>query len=266
MNLTMRPAFPTLLPLLAGLALLAALAGCTQTNIEDELRQGLAKAKDGDYAGALEHTDRCLRISPNSVNALLLHGFCLYSQPSAGGATRASAFRHLEQATKLAPDRFDVWYFYGWSLYENGMSHEAIKPLEKALSMCDPQSRHYGAILMMLGRCCVHNNIQTKALRYLQPLRVREPDRKWPETYNALGMLAVQRGEYQEAIKSFAEAFKLDRQDPAILQNIAVTCDMYLNQPQVAKRYYEQTLERLPAKEVILRQLIQNRLEKLNRK
>ena len=252
--------------LLTGIALLAMAAGCTQANIDDELQQGLAKAKAGDFAGALEHTDRCLRISPNSVNALLLHGFCLFSQPSAGGATRASAVRYLEQATKLAPDRFDVWYFYGWSHYENGMSHEAIPPLETALSLADPSSRDYGVVLMMLGRCCVHNNLQQKAARYLQPLRVREPYKKWPEIYNSLGLLAVQRGAYQEAINLFADAYKLNREDPAILQNIAVTCDLYLNKPQDAKRYYAQTLAKLPAKEVILRQRVQNRLDKLERK
>lgn len=247
------------------LALAFILAGCTQSQINDELQQGLDKAKAGDYAGALVHTERCLRISPDSVNALLLHGFCLYSLPSAGGTSRANAFKHLEKATKLAPERFDVWYFYGWSLYENGMDHNAIQPLETALSLIPAKDRdkYYSSILMMLGRCAAHNNLQQKALKYLQPLRVRKPYSNMPDTYNSLGVLAVKRNKPSEAIELFAQAYKLDKNDPTILQNIAVTCDLYLNQPAVAKSYYAMALKKLPAKEVILRQRIQNRLNKL---
>jgi len=245
-------------------ALLLFLCSCTRPNIESEMSQALALAKEGKYSEALSHTEQCLRFSPESVNAMLLHGFCQYSQPTAGGTSKAAAYKIFERATKMAPERFDVWYFYGWSLYENDMNHGAIAPLEKALSLLPSTSPLRNQLRLMIGRCCAHNNLQQKAMQYLQPLRVFKPYSEYPEIYNSLGLLALKRGESQEAINQFAKAYTLDKGNPAVLQNIAVTCDLYMNQPGAAKTYYTLALEAWGRKASPMQKLnIRNRIATL---
>jgi len=248
------------LGLMAGL-----MFGCNTVGLDDELKAAREAAFQGDYDQAMQHTDLCLGIAPNNVDALLLHGFCLYSSSSAGALSKASALRFLEKATKLAPTRLDAWLFYGWALYNNDMSHEAIEPLERALSLASADSKYKGDIMLMLGRCCVHNNLQQKAMNYLQPLRVRKPYSQWPEIYNSLGMLSLHRGQIQEALDNFSKAYSLSPDNPDLLQNIAVTFDLHLQRPDHARRFYIKTLAALAKSPDQARKLrLQNRLAHLS--
>jgi tetratricopeptide (TPR) repeat protein len=246
------------------LVILLLWGGCNVVGLDDELKAAREAAFHGDYEEAMRHTDLCLGIAPKNVDALLIHGFCQYSSTTAGALNKASALRNLEKATKLAPDRLDAWLFYGWALYNNGMSHEAIEPLERALALAPADSRHRGDIMLMLGRCCVHNNLQQKAMNYLQPLRVRKPYNQWPEIYNSLGMLALHRGERQKALDNFSKAYALSPNNPDLLQNIAVTFDLHLQRPDLARRYYIKTLAALNGSPDQARKLrLQNRLAHL---
>lgn len=223
--------------IILGLALSLGLTSCMPPNQGERLQAAVAAVQAGDFAESLHLTELCLGTDPDDVMALLLNGYCRLV--TAGDhAQKAKAVSTLEKATRLAPESFTAWYFYGWSLVGSGQSQEAVEVLEQAFTLMPAGSPHKGHLLFMLGQVCTANNLQSKGLKYVQPLLVHQPYRNWPDVYNALGMLALKRADYREAVRCFNEALKLESGHPQILQNLAVTFDLYLNLPRIAREYY----------------------------
>lgn len=219
------------------LALSATLTSCMPPNQGERLQAALHELQVGNFAESLHLSELCLGTNPDDVTALLLNGYCRFITAS-DNAQKAKAVSTLEKATRMAPDSFTVWYFYGWSLAVSGQSQEAIEVLEQAFTLMPTGSPHKGHLLFMLGQACTANNLQSKGLKYVQPLLVYQPYRNWPDVYNALGMLALKRADYREAVRCFNAALKLESSNPQVLQNLAVTFDLYLNLPRIAREYY----------------------------
>ncbi len=253
----------TELSLLTLLCLLLFLPACAPPDNTSELLQALQDAQNGLLGEALFRSELCLRNSPEDVNALLLNSYCIFTTATEN-TQKAKALFNLDKATRLAPDSFTAWYYYGWALCENQQYREALPVLEKAFEMLPEGSPKKGEILLLLGRCSSHNNLQEKGLRYLQPLRIHPPYNRWPEVYNSLGILALNRTDYRNAERAFKQAMELDQNNPALMQNLAVTYDLYLNDPKKAKAAYIQCLLALGnQKNLQTRLQIQNRLRQL---
>ncbi len=213
-----------------------------QPRIEETLVRAMDAASQGRYLEASQLALECRRYAPELPDAWILHSFATYMGASRATA-REQAVYDLNKATRSFPDRYDAWLFYGWALLESGESRDAIRPLEEALKRVPQGSPHKGKIQMLLGKCYLQNNLQAQALTILQPLRVKEPYRSSPELYNALGKLAIMRQNPQSAKNFFLEGLRFAPCDEVLLQNLAVTCDLYLNETKEAKKAYIQCLQ-----------------------
>ncbi len=250
-----------ILPLL--FCLLFFLPACAPPDSTSELKKALEDAQNGLLDEAFFRSELCLRNRSDDLNALLLNSFCLFTTATEN-SQKAKALFNLDQATRLAADSFTAHYYYGWFLCENQQYREALPVLEKALKLLPKNSSKKGEILLLLGRCSSYNNLQEKGLRYLQPLRVHPPYDTWPEVYNSLGILALNRSDYRAAERYFQQALALERNNPTVLQNLAVTYDLYLNEPQKAKAAYIQCLLATGnQKNLQTRMQIQNRLRQI---
>ncbi len=250
--------------LLALLSLLLLLPSCTPPDSTAELLQAMQDAQKGLLGEALFRSELCLRNRPEDVNALLLNSYCIFTTASEN-TQKAKALFNLDKATRLAPESFTTWYYYGWALCENKQYREALPVLEKAFELLPKNSPKKGEILLLLSRCSSHNNLQDKGLRYLQPLRIHPPFNRWPEVYNSLGILALNRSDYRNAEAAFKQALELEHNNPALLQNLAVTYDLYLNDRNKAKKTYIQCLLAIGnQKDLQTRLKIQNRLRQLS--
>lgn len=218
------------------ISLLLFLSSCAPPDAYKELSLALGAIQAGSLSEGLIHSELCLRALPNDTNALLLNGYCqmmLSSDPN----FKSSALFNLEKASRNS-DTYAAHLLYGWALCENKLYRDAIPILEKALAQMPPSSAQKGAILLLLSRCCVRSNLQGRGMRYIQPLRIYEPYRQWPEVYNNLGMLALQRADYLEAARCFQQALQLSPREPRLMQNLAVLYDLYLNDSRKARGYY----------------------------
>jgi tetratricopeptide (TPR) repeat protein len=225
--------------------------------------KALEDAQKGRLAEAHFRSELRLRNRPEDVNGLLLNSFCIFTTATEN-SQKAKALFNLDRATRLAPDSFTARYYYGWALCENKQYREALPVLEKAFELLPDNSSKKGEILLLLGRCSSYNNLQEKGLRYLQPLRVHPPYDTWPEVYNSLGILALNRSDYRNAERFFKQALEMQRDNPAVLQNLAVTYDLYLNEPQKAKTAYIKCLMAMGnQKNLPTRLQIQNRLRQI---
>ncbi|MDD3695923.1 MAG: hypothetical protein PHG44_08160 [Lentisphaeria bacterium] len=230
------------------LALILCLPACAPPDGNSELLQALASLHSGSLSEASYRAEICLKQEPDNVYALLLHSYCTMLS-AANEAQRAKAIFNFERAVGLAPDNFLVNYYYGWALCENQQYRLALPILEKAQELMPEDFAHKADLRMLLARASAANNLQEKALRYLQPLRVSQPYGGWPEVYNNLGLLALNRADYQGAAEFFKQSIALERENLLAWQNLAVTYDLYLNQPQKAKAAYMQCMLRLQAEE-----------------
>lgn len=232
----LRPLFPLLL------ALLALLASCGAPDLDTTMGRALEAASQGRLQDAIDETERCLRYAPRLADAQILHGYCLFLNASRE-SVRSQAIYNLHKATRTFPDRYDAWLFYGWALVESGDFRNAIPPLKEALERLPKGSPHRAKVQMLLGKCYLQNNLQPQALQILQPLRARPPYRTAPELYNSLGMLAIMRQNHSLAAAYFQEGLRACPRNEILLQNLAVTCDLYLNDIPRAKRAYIQCLQ-----------------------
>jgi tetratricopeptide (TPR) repeat protein len=213
-----------------GVALLLATGGCA--GVEARLEEAVTAAASGNWQGAAELTERCLRAEPQHVQALILNGI---AQNMLGRGLEGTAV--LEQAASLAPEDFDAQYFCGWALAENGRFADALRPLARAQTL-QPTHRN---LLILLARCCLEQNLP-EGLRYLQALR-RFPDLdQGAELHNALGILWLNQGNFEQARLSFDRAWERDNRSVIVPQNLAVLYDHYLRNPAKALGYYRYCL------------------------
>lgn len=228
------------IPAVALLSAVLALAGCRPVEVGVLYAEATAAAEAGEFSTAIDLTRRCLDAKPDAVNVLILHGFCSY-MTAHSEKDRYRALGYLRRAADLAPESFLAQYFYGWLLCEDGQFSPAMEPLERAYELKEGYTEFVPDLLVLLGRCCVENNLP-KGRSYLQALRRYRAFADSPEVYNALGNLARKQGEYADALMWFAEALDKDPGNAVVLQNMAVLYDVYLGQPDRARQFYVRSL------------------------
>lgn len=223
------------------------LPSCRPNDQPDELALASQALVDGRYAEVLTLTEQVLRRRPDDLDALLLNSYCLQLTATDRGA-RSKAIFNLDRATTLAPLRHDVWYVYGWVLYDNARYDDAFKALGKAeallLGLSAPtasERARLADVMFLLGRCCMHNNLP-KGLTYFQGLRRYEPYRQWPELYNSMAILSLKQGLYSNALGWLGEGLRFEPDNASLLRNVAVVYDIYLANPRLARAFYVRCL------------------------
>ncbi len=249
-----------------GAALLLGLASCAQPDLSQQMHLAVEAAAQQQYTEAAKYAETCLEYAPDMPEAILLSNYCHFLMENRESA-RKQALYNLSKLTKSAPDRYDTWLFYGWALVENNQLRDAIDPLERAYKLVPAKDPNRPRIQMLLGRCYVNNNLQKQALGILQPLQIKAPYSQWPELYNCLGILALQRQNAKLAVTFFQHGLSLDSRNEVLLQNLAVTHDLYLNDTANARKYYIACLvQKQAANDTESCRRITARLRKLNKR
>jgi len=208
--------------------LLILASGCEQKNRRELLQSGIKAARVGKWEEALQFADDCLDLTEEDTKARVLKGICLEELRRGEKARKI-----LKKAAKGAEASFEAQFFYGWVLCEHGEYGKALEPLERAHAI---KSGHLDT-LVLLSRCALEQNLPEKGRRYLQPLRRFEAFEDSPALYNSLGLLNWKQQNYDEAQRNFRQAFKLDKSNPTVLQNLAVYWDR-LGNFRKALHYY----------------------------
>ncbi|OGV73489.1 MAG: hypothetical protein A3K19_16885 [Lentisphaerae bacterium RIFOXYB12_FULL_65_16] len=220
-----------------GFLVLALLTGgCSPVDPEVALQQAATAMNTGKWKEAVALTQRCLRTSPADAKLKIMHGVSLLE-----AERKDDALDMLEEAVLQAPDDFSAQYFYGLALVECARFGDAMVPLRKAYEQREAHPEVAPDVLILLSRCCLEQNLD-EGIRYLLQLRSYRAFNRRPEVYNALGILYLNRREYNNARQSFLMAMSKDRENPAVLQNLAVLYDQHLRDPAEAMRYYRAAL------------------------
>ena len=240
MNASMKK---TVMTPLSALALIFALTlcGCNRVNPVVEMGLAIEDMKAGRLSEVIVRTDACLRVDHENLDARLLNSYCRFMM-AGKEAERKNALYELGKCTRLYADSASAWYYYGYVLAQSNQLREALSPLRKALSLMPAGTPARDHAALLLAKCCVENNLQAEAASLLQPLQQRLPYARWPQLHNAMGMLALKRGQPRLAMGHFSNGLCRSRNNEALLQNLAVTADLYLNDVPAAMGYYRQLM------------------------
>ena len=227
---------------------LGMLLSCHRTDLPKEMALAMEDARHANYEQALVHANACVAFAPDNVDAQLLKSYCQFMVETKQERRRQPLLNMLKCAHQ-APERFEPWYFYGWALLENGQTRDAIEPLQKALERIAPDTPKYQEVQLLLERCYSENKLIPEALSILQSFQGQPPYSRMPELYNELGLLFLKGKDrnpnaavffFQRGLQRNAKG-EIQLQNPAnevLLQNLAITYDLYLDNMNEALDYY----------------------------
>src|SRR5947199_111543 len=163
-----------------------------------QLSLGLALARHGKLAEAVEHYEAALRLEPGYVDANYAWGNALARQ-----GKLAEAIAHYEQALKTKPDHADAHSNMGAALVGQGKLAEAIEHYQQALrAKPDHADAHTN-----LGEALAQQGKLDEAIEhYRQALELRPES---ADAHNDWGLALARQGKLAEAVKHYQEAVKL---------------------------------------------------------
>src|SRR5439155_416841 len=163
-----------------------------------QLSLGLALARHGKLAEAVEHYEAALQIKPGHADAHANGGAALTRQ-----GKLAEAIAHYEQALKTKPDHADAHSNMGAALVGQGKLAEAIEHYQQALrAKPDHADAHTN-----LGEALAQQGKLDEAIEhYRQALEIRPES---ADAHNDWGLALARQGKLAEAVKHYQEAVKL---------------------------------------------------------
>src|SRR3989449_650662 len=163
-----------------------------------QLSLGLALARHGKLAEAVEHYEAALRLEPGYVDANCNAGAALARQ-----GKLAEAIAHYEQALKTKPDHADAHSNMGAALVGQGKLAEAIEHYQQALrAKPDHADAHTN-----LGEALAQQGKLDEAIEhYRRALEIRPES---ADAHNHWGLALARQGKLAEAVKHYQEAVKL---------------------------------------------------------
>jgi len=203
----------------------------TEGNYLAHLNLGVAIARDGDEAGAMQEYRTALAIQPNMIEAQAALGTSLHKQGKS-----AEALPHLRRAVQLRPDSPRLRQTLAVTLEDLGRRDEAVLQLRKALEL-SPRfaDAHYG-----LGSLLQKQGKTGEALEHYQ--KALEIDPNLDDLYAPTATLLAARGDLLGAVRLFAESVQRRPDSPLAAYNLAVTLER-LGKIDDARTYYARALE-----------------------
>ncbi len=113
----------------------------------------------------------------------------------------------LERLNAAFPQRFEVHFFLGLALENQGRPDEALEHFQKTLAL-DPPAHEVPSIHVHLGSCHKDLGNYPQALQALEQALALDPHLK--EAHHLLGFCFFKLGEYQEAVNCFEKVIELD--------------------------------------------------------
>src|SRR5213594_2835367 len=159
---------------------------------------GNALARQGKLAEAVEHYEAALRVKPDHADAHTNAGSALVRQ-----GKLAEAIAHYEQALKIKPDHVDARIKLRVALARQGKLAEAIAHYEQALkTKPDHADAHSNMGAALVGQGKLAEAIE----HYRQALEIRPES---ADAHNDWGLALARQGKLAEAVKHYQEAVKL---------------------------------------------------------
>ncbi len=150
-------------------------------------------------AQALVHFETAQGLSGDDVETLYQLGRLLVKQ---GDADRGLA--HLQHATEVDPNHAGAWHYKGLALRHLERVKEADTALRESITIDPLVNRSYlalGDLYESFGRDAAARAVFEEGLHH----RPRDPD-----LLNGLGVLALRRGDVDQAVESLTEALSRD--------------------------------------------------------
>src|SRR3989449_5253322 len=163
-----------------------------------QLSLGLALARHGKLAEAVEHYEAALRLEPGYVDADYAWGNALARQ-----GKLAEAVEHYRAALEVKPDHADAHNNKGAALARQGKLAEANEQHQRALqTKPDHADAHTN-----LGEALAQQGKLAEAIEhYRQALEIRPGS---ADAHNDWGLALARQGKLAEAVKHYQEAVKL---------------------------------------------------------
>src|SRR5205823_3447801 len=163
-----------------------------------QLSLGLALARHGKLAEAVEHYEAALRLEPGYVDADYAWGNALARQ-----GKLAEAVEHYEAALRVKPDHANAHTNAGAALVGQGKLAEAIEHYQQALrAKPDHADAHTN-----LGEALAQQGKLDEAIEhYRRALEIRPES---ADAHNDWGLALARQGKLAEAVKHYQEAVKL---------------------------------------------------------
>ena len=122
-------------------------------------------------------------------------------------APPAETMTALERLNAAFPQRFEVHFFLGLALENQGRPGEALEHFQKTLDL-DPPAHEVPSIHVHLGSCHKDLGNYPQAVQALEQALDLDPHLK--EAHHLLGFCFFKLGEYQEAVHCFEKVIELD--------------------------------------------------------
>jgi len=113
----------------------------------------------------------------------------------------------LERLNAAFPERFEVHFFLGLALENQGRPGEALEHFQKTLAL-DPPAHEVPSIHVHLGSCHKDLGNYPQAVQALEQALALDPHLK--EAHHLRGFCFFKLGEYQEAVNCFEKVIDLD--------------------------------------------------------
>src|SRR5213593_2583432 len=158
---------------------------------------GNALARQGKLAEAVEHYEAALRVKPDHANAHNNAGSALVRQ-----GKLAEAIAHYEQALKIKPDHVDARINLGVALARQGKLAEAIEQYHRALQIKpDHADAHTNA-----GAALTRQGKLAEAIAHYEQALKTKPDHA--DAHSNMGAALVGQGKLAEAIEHYQQALR----------------------------------------------------------
>jgi len=129
------------------------------------------------------------------------------------------ALEALENLNKAFPDRFEVNFFLGLTLENQGFPEAALEPLQKSLKL-KPSAHEVPSIHVHLGACYKDLGDFPAAVAALKTALKLDP--ALHEAHHLLGFCYFKMEEYQKAVACFEKAIELDHGSAIDYANLGV--------------------------------------------
>jgi len=198
---------------------------------------------DSGYAGAEEAARRAVAIEPSSSEAHRELGRALEKLGKVAEAEAA-----LRQAVALAPEDWrPLNYLAGFHLSAKPDQDKAEEALQRALSLTPDNTKVYNNVGSSHFRRGMVQEITTPEGLEREQAEFALAEAAWQQSnalspnataYSNLGLLAVQRGAYPDAVRNFEHAVRLSRSSFTPIRNLAAALWFAPGQRERATRVY----------------------------
>jgi tetratricopeptide (TPR) repeat protein len=208
---------------------------------------GMSELRQGKTGEAVEAIEKAVSLAPRLPGAHMFLGIAQYQRNQMDAAIAS-----LQQEVAIQPENVEALTWLGIVELGAGHAQEAVGPLDRAaaLSPNDPN------VLDYRGRA--HTQLAEESFRALTAL---DPD-SW-RVHRALGEIAVQSKQYEQAIAEYRKALEKQPNDPDLYEAIA-DCYQRLSRTDEAARAYEAQLQISPNSPIALYNLGKIQVQKGN--